>query len=599
MMPSHQRSAQTCQLRCLLMFALALAVPAFLLTKIWFLPLDVKLMLTHAAGASTVALDGPASLHIEYGLTVRAPEGIAPQATVSWNGIKVADVPAQRLFVADRGRLLVPVDATRQGDNELRVTVDGPPETTFEFQARVHNYYGIAPDFPRAYIVSDEAVRHARSQTSAARHVFRGFAFYLMSLGALAIVAAATRTMTTRARARAMMAAPAAALWVIAIASALSPLHVWLAPETVLIIVAASVGMVALGFWFVDHRRPALRFAAVAIVNVAILEVGLRVVNAIRPSFLFYDDSYNRYRGQPGAPFYDTRFNAAGFNDVDHQQTRPTDVARRIVAIGDSFVVGVVPYTANYLTLVERELSVEARTEVIKLGIAGTGPAEYLPMLVNEGLAYRPDVVLANVFIGNDLEESGRRWHEYSYTATLFRSLWRLRSGGAGITAAAGGAASYDDTQPTFDRERFLEIEVDRSWIYTDAARVDTAVANVVDRLRAMQEAARRSGATFAVVVIPDEAQVRQDLQAEVRRAAGAGTSPEFDRPNRVLVRALEGAQIPVLDLLPAFQRAGQSTTLYKPSDTHWNLAGNRLAAGAIVPYIRVLLSKSAADTDR
>ena len=114
-----------------------------------------------------------------------------------------------------------------------------------------------------------------------------------------------------------------------------------------------------------------------------------------------------------------------------------------------------------------------------------------------------------------------------------------------------------------------------------------------------MQDAARRSGATFAVVVIPDEAQVRQDLQAEVRRAAGAGTSPEFDRPNRVLVRALEGARIPVLDLLPAFQRAGQTTTLYKPSDTHWNLAGNRLAAEAIVPYIRVLLAKSAADTDR
>jgi hypothetical protein len=160
MMPSHQHSTHACQLRCLLTFALVLAVPAFLLTKIWFSPLDVKLMLTQAAGTSTVALDGPASLYIEYGLTVRAPEGIAPRATVSWNGIKVADVPAQRLFVADRGRLLVPVDATRQGDNELRVTVDGPPETTFEFQARVHNYYGIAPDFPRAY--------HRRDMSSAA-----------------------------------------------------------------------------------------------------------------------------------------------------------------------------------------------------------------------------------------------------------------------------------------------------------------------------------------------------------------------------------------------------------------------------------------------
>jgi hypothetical protein len=580
------------------MFALALTVPALLLTKIWFSPLDARLTLTHAASAGTVALDAAASLYIEYGLTVRAAAGAAPKATVFWNGVTVAGLPAQRLFVADRGRVLVPVDATRPGDNELRVTVDGPPATTFEFQARIHNYYGIAPDFPRAYVVSDDAVRHAQSQLSPAHRVLRFIAFYVTNLAAFVIVAGATRSLT-RARSRAMMVAPVAALWVVAIASAALPVHVWLAPETLLVVVVASIGIVSLALWLFDHRRPALRFAAIAIVNLAILEVGLRVVNMVRPSFLFYDDGYNRYRGQPGAPFYDTRFNAAGFNDVDHQHIRPTEVVRRIVAIGDSFVVGVVPYASNYLTLVERELSAEARTEVIKLGIAGTGPAEYLAMLVNEGLAYRPDMVLANVFIGNDLEESGRRLYEYSYTATLARSLWRLGSGRSAIGATSGGADRYDDTKPTFSRERFLEIEVDRSWIYTDAARVDAAVTSVVDRLRTMQEAARRSGATFAVIIIPDEAQVRQDLQAEVRRAAGAGTSPQFDRPNRVLVRALEAAGISALDLLPVFQRDGQTTTLYKPSDTHWNLAGNRLAAETIAPYVRVTLSRAAAEADR
>ena len=44
---------------------------------------------------------------------------------------------------------------------------------------------------------------------------------------------------------------------------------------------------------------------------------------------------------------------------------------------------------------------------------------------------------------------------------------------------------------------------------------------------------------------------------------------------------------IPFLDLLPAFVEAGQRTRLYKPRDTHWNLAGNRLAAEVIAPIMR------------
>jgi hypothetical protein len=564
-----------------------------MLTQVSFSPLDARLTLTPAADRDTVVLQAREPVYVEFGSTVRAPEGVRPHTTVYWNGVRVADLPVHRLFVADRGRVLVPVDVTRTGDNELRVTVSGPADTTFEFLARVHNYYGIAPDIPRAYVVADEAVRHARGQRSPTVHALRWTVFYLLSLGAVSLLAGLAAGARTRGRLLALTGAPAVALWIVAIGGAASPLHIWLAPETVLVLALASVGLVLLGMWVIDHRRPVLRVTGVAIVNLALLEVGLRVVNAVRPSFLFYDDSYGRYRGQPGAPFYGTHFNARGYNDVDHEPARPPGIARRIVAVGDSFVVGVVPYHANYLSLVERGLSADAPTEIIKLGIAGAGPADYLAMLVNEGLAFGPDLVMANVFVGNDLEEPGRRLHEYSYTATLARGLWRLRGSAATIAAAPGAGVSYDDTQPTFSPARFLEIEVDRSWIYSDATRVDTAVAHVVDRLRAMQDVSRRAGAAFSVIIIPDEAQTRRDLQAEVRRAVGEGTALEFDRPNRVLTGALEAAGIPVLDLLPAFQRVGDTTTLYKPSDTHWNLAGNRLAAETIAPYLRARFSRA------
>ncbi|MDX6290636.1 MAG: hypothetical protein QOH42_2435, partial [Blastocatellia bacterium] len=36
------------------------------------------------------------------------------------------------------------------------------------------------------------------------------------------------------------------------------------------------------------------------------------------------------------------------------------------------------------------------------------------------------------------------------------------------------------------------------------------------------------------------------------------------------------------LDLYDAFSVAASSTVLYKPNDSHWNIAGNKLAAETI-----------------
>jgi hypothetical protein len=52
-----------------------------------------------------------------------------------------------------------------------------------------------------------------------------------------------------------------------------------------------------------------------------------------------------------------------------------------------------------------------------------------------------------------------------------------------------------------------------------------------------------------------------------------------------MLSRELGQRGIRSLDLLPAF-RNSSAARLYKPRDSHWNIAGNRLAAEAIAPEI-------------
>jgi hypothetical protein len=46
---------------------------------------------------------------------------------------------------------------------------------------------------------------------------------------------------------------------------------------------------------------------------------------------------------------------------------------------------------------------------------------------------------------------------------------------------------------------------------------------------------------------------------------------------------------IPTLDLLPVFRLMDREESLYKLQDSHWNEAGNRLAAEAIWEFFQGL----------
>ena len=129
---------------------------------------------------------------------------------------------------------------------------------------------------------------------------------------------------------------------------------------------------------------------------------------------------------------------------------------------------------------------------------------------------------------------------------------------------------------------------MERAWLYTSAdetlsAAADRAVADLVE----IWDLASGIGADCIVVLIPDETQVDAGLQREVARAWGRSReSLDFARPTRVVAAALARADVSRVDLLPAFQQAGATRRLYKPSDTHWNIAGNRVAAETIAPAV-------------
>ncbi|MEA2115113.1 MAG: SGNH/GDSL hydrolase family protein [Thermodesulfobacteriota bacterium] len=310
-----------------------------------------------------------------------------------------------------------------------------------------------------------------------------------------------------------------------------------------------------------------------------------RLYHKINPIFIFEHNDYNRFRGKPFADDYDFKLNAKGFKDVTFGPK--TENVVRLLAIGDSFTFGIVPYKYNYLTLLEEQLNTtNNRVEILNMGIPAIGPKNYVSVLIKEGLALQPDGVIVSFFIGNDFLESERPFSSYSYILTFLKYLWNIRAHYQGNVFH--GKANYHDEQKSFSDEKFLEIEAARSRIYQkNTAQFEVLLNQALSQLKNIKKICDNNNIQLMIVIIPDEVQVNQQLQSEVITALKMKPEAfDFSIPNQRLSQALTMLNINHLDLYPAFLQASAEKRLYKPNDSHWNIAGNQLSASLIRHYL-------------
>lgn len=328
----------------------------------------------------------------------------------------------------------------------------------------------------------------------------------------------------------------------------------------------------------------------VVLITVALGELSLRIYNSVDPLPIFYSDSYNRFRGKPFAPDWSFHLNSRGFKDVEFSQTKPAGTIR-ILGIGDSFAFGVVPYEYNYLTLVEQDLKQSGHNvELINMGIPGIGPREYLSLLVHEGFVLEPDRVLVSFFIGNDFEGQRRSLVSYSYAASLIRYVLARWSKFEGQIIHGDG--TYDDNGPKFTDDAYLEIELQRSTIFLrDNRAFEGRFAAALSYISEMKRLCDERNVGLTIVLVPDEVQVSRPLQARV--IAESGLSPgsfDFALPNRLLRARLEELKVDYIDLLTEFAAHSLNERLYRPNDSHWNIAGNSVAARLIWQHVSTQL---------
>lgn len=323
------------------------------------------------------------------------------------------------------------------------------------------------------------------------------------------------------------------------------------------------------------------------LITLIIGEIALRVYHHYAPSFVFYSGSYDRFRGKPFADDWGYKLNSRGFKDKEFLEK--TENVYRILGVGDSFSFGAVPYKHNYLTLLESQLQLEnANIEVLNMGIPSIGPKDYLSLIVKEGLVLHPDMVLLSFFIGNDFDDSKKRKiHEYSYIASWIYYIINIQPKYKGQVVHK--RSQYCDDCPAFDYRRYLEIAYNRSSIYlADNKRFLEKLDHARYYLKQIRNVCKSQGIDLIVVIIPDELQINQELLSEVKGAYYPNLAEnkwDMTLPNSLLSKELDELGITNIDLYEYFSNS--SDQLYKPRDTHWNIAGNQMAANIIHGHIR------------
>ena len=179
-----------------------------------------------------------------------------------------------------------------------------------------------------------------------------------------------------------------------------------------------------------------------------------------------------------------------------------------------------------------------------------------------------------------------------SHLISFFRYIFKIYPAYKG-DAMTYGLTEYGDDKASFTWDMFKEIEWSRSWIFIKSNKssklLNYQLNYALSYIKKIKSVCIYKNIKLLFVLIPDELQINTDLQTDLIKSFRDLTSENFDfmLPNTLLCKELEKLNIEYLDLLHDFVIASKKQRYYKPNDTHWNIAGNKLAADLIYNRIK------------
>jgi len=373
-----------------------------------------------------------------------------------------------------------------------------------------------------------------------------------------------------------------------------------------------------------------LRMLDIILMNICvfiiIMEMGVRVISLFIPSPLLSrsissaEHKIGQNRFPAGSVRYGFPFNKDGYYDTAFLPRKEGNFL--VINIGDSFNVGVVPHYYHFTTISERELRY---CDVYNMGIPDIGPVEYLHLMKTKALPLNPNLIIINLFTGNDLSLAESQKHQSTIVTKLLRSLFERNSYYLYLipkrfvkmymeklkTGHIAGKIQGEDTDQEIVKQTPEILEKHFPWISSPLKEVPTFSSHAhlfltshriweicrQDRymyeqfFKVLEDIIQAAGKTpVAFMLVPDEFQVEDSLWEMATKRLD---NKSIDRylPQRKIKKWLDAKEIPYLDLLPIMKKTPVLTDnkrhLYHLRDTHLNVRGNIVAGKAFAIFIR------------
>lgn len=282
----------------------------------------------------------------------------------------------------------------------------------------------------------------------------------------------------------------------------------------------------------------------------------------------------------------------------------------RILGLGDSFSVNLREKKQNYNNMLQQEFIARGRgdVEIVNAGMEAMNPGYYWHMLNKLGDLIQPDMVLVGFFVGNDFERDFsimignfisepkdlfKRYSKYDQFChwRLYKILrnyyFRYRD-----AQMKKEEAKHHTSQEvgSFAQATFLDIEMRKSWIFdkNNWELLHQQWQECSEVILKMKVWCDRRKIKLVLLLLPAQFQVDQALRQAVFTKYHHIAEKNYDlsHPNNLIVNFGRAHEIPCLDMLGQFQEQGKTRRLYLLRDSHWNEAGNRLAADLIFEYL-------------